>query len=217
MVGISGTKSRTVEFIHDDDGNEVIVLGGWENWQKYYTKYREVTFRDGIDNTIVYGLRPEEQWQWKQNYPELVVHDMVEFGVPEDIAHADLMYRGVNKWLFVRYLLVRYKKLVAEKRTMAYDKMKYWEKALKFSRYMYKRYGYTEIRVAEQISNAYNYAYWRGYYDAMKSVREDLKVMATMPRYVIWNGSRPGAIIDKRIGARHKELIKELWDIRFRR
>ena len=211
MVSISGVKDRSVELIRKD-GYEIVVFGGWPNWENYFKLY-------------VGSLKPEEQWQWGQNYPELIVEDIVKNRPYLDELtddelrnwlYEEMMYRGVNKWLFVRYMLVRYKKLVAEWRNhsyIGYIRYSDWWDNYKQN---VKRRGLAYVPIQGDVMNAYHYAYWKGYHDAMKKVREDLKVMATMPRYVIWNGSKPGVIIDKRIGARHKKLIGELYNVRFR-
>ena len=198
MVGVSGAKDRQIELARDELGNEVVVFGGWENWEHYYQEY------------IKHGLKPESQWQWKQNYPELVVEDIIdvfpllknkEQEYIRSWLYADLLFRGINKWLFVRYLLVRYKKLVAEWRNEAFENM--------------GKYGKPAWGVGTEI--AYQYGYWRGYYEAMRKVRADLKTLCCTPRYVVWNGSKPGFVVDRKISRGWLNLVRNLYDIRFER
>ena len=194
MVGISGEKDRQIQLTKDKFGNEVVIFGGWENWERYYQRYLER------------GLKPEFQWQWKQNYPELVAEDITankyEIALKDEIdakswVYADLLYRGINKWLFVRYMLIRYKKLVADWRNGAYER--------------WKRWGGTEAK----WSPLYCSGYWKGWYDAMRIVRADLKTLCCSPRYIVWNGSKPGFIVDKKISRGWLKLIEELYNIRF--
>jgi len=209
MVGISGIKDRQIQLFKDKYGNDVIVFGGWENWEKYYEKY--------LDQKLF----PNEQWQWKQNYPELVVEDLVEiFGTSlydwwseediRDIGYAELLKRGVNKWLFVRYMLIRYKKLVADWRNGAWDRYIRW-KSLYDMAYP-RRF---EMSANEWGRINYMKGYWKGYYDAMRKVRADLKTLCCSPRYVVWNGSRPGFVVDKKVSKGWLRLIQELYDVRF--
>lgn len=48
-------------------------------------------------------------YNMRQNHPELVVRDLVEWGVPESEAREILKQRGINKWLCVRRLLIQLK------------------------------------------------------------------------------------------------------------
>jgi len=57
--------------------------------------------------------------------------------------------------------------------------------------------------------------YWKGYYDAMQKVRADLKTLCCSPRYVVWNGSRPGFVVDKKVSKGWLRLIQELYDVKF--
>ena len=45
---------------------------------------------------------------WRQNHPELVIRDLSRYVEP-DIVRKTLKYRGVNKWLRVRRLLIQLK------------------------------------------------------------------------------------------------------------
>lgn len=219
MVGISGNRGRQVELVKKD-GYEVVVFGGWPNWEKYFEKYVNLEFIDKDAKKV--ELRPELQWQWAQNYPELVVEDIVhnwkmdslwnEFDTYDDIrdfAYGDLLYRGVNKWLMVRYLLVRYKKWVADERNEAWQRYERWNRL-----YSMVDWG-GGANIAELDKLSYMRGYWRGYYDAMRKVRADLKTMCMTPRYVIWNGVRPGVVVDEKISQGWLELVKRLYDVRF--
>ena len=210
MVGISGNLDRQVALTKDKYGNEVVVFSGWENWEEYYAKYRNI------------GLDPIYQWQWKQNYPELVVEDIVAnrkplAGLSDDTArtwlYGDLLKRGINKWLFVRYMLIRYKKLVAEWRNEAYEKMSKHRDS--FENKIYNIRSGHELPTWRITEKAYSYGYWKGYYDAMQRVRADLKTLCCSPRYIVWNGSKPGFAVDARISRGWLNLIKRLYDVRF--
>jgi len=209
MVGISGWKDRQIEILKDEFGNYVVVFSGWKNWDWYYRLYAG-------------NLKIEEQWQWKQNYPELVVEDIMRIWDrlsrkddkwKRNWLYADLLYRGVNKWLFVRYLLIRYKKLVVEWRNDAYRKMKEYESKMRsFSHEVSLFRPYITVN---DIKLAYHYGYWKGYYDAMNRVRADLKTMCNTPRYVVWNGSRPGFVVDKKIRDGWLRLVQKLYNAKF--
>lgn len=231
MVSISGVRDRRVELVKKD-GYEVVVFGGWPNWEKYFEKYISMELDEIKDGKFIktIKLKPEYQWQWEQNYPELVVKDVLYFTNNDDwifdspwwteddlrdFMYGDLLYRGVNKWLMVRYLLVRYKKWVAEERNKAYEEMKLYEPDFKLYLQKVKSKGYGYVPTQLDVDMAYEYGYWKGYYDAMRQVRADLKTMAMTPRYVIWNGKRPGVVVDKKISRGWLELVKRLYDIRF--
>ena len=203
MVGISGRRDRQIQLFKDEYGNEVVVFGCWESWEEYYKRYWRV------------GLDPDYQWQWKQNYPELVVEDILSVWDRlnrkdeewrRNWLYADLLKRGVNKWLFVRYMLIRYKKLVADWRNGAYNLMTKYEGEID------KRWLGCDI-----FWNVYKYGYWKGYYDAMRKVRADLKTMCITPRYVVWNGERPGFVVDRKISRGWLELVKKLYNVRFKK
>ena len=109
-----GKKARQIEMV---DG--FIVIGGWKNWKKYEEKLERY-----IDK--------HEIWNYKQNTLDLVVDDILQYLGRDDEEMRDFLYatlvkRGVAKWLYVRQLLIRYKKLVKE---MAKDAAKkddeYW-------------------------------------------------------------------------------------------
>jgi len=221
MVGVSGVRDRQVDLVKKD-GYEVVVFGGWPNWEKYFEKYMNLAIHDK-DGYVNY-LYPQYQWQWPQNYPELVVEDIIkEFEYLKRISdddrrdwlYGDLLYRGINKWLMVRYLLVRYKKWVAEERNKAYVMWKknepYWNKYNEIVRR--KGFGYVPTQLDVEV--AYKYGYWKGYYDAMRKVRADLKTMCMTPRWIVWNGERPGIVADKRISRGWLGLVKRLYNVRF--
>lgn len=205
MVGVSGSKDRQIELVKDELGNEVVVFGGWENWEQYYQEY------------IKHGLKPESQWQWKQNYPDLVVEDIIDVfpllkNKEQDYVrswlYADLLFRGINKWLFVRYLLVRYKKLVADWRNKYYEK---WEEQK-------EKIANMEMSDVGTIAKEhYTLGYLRGKFEAYRIARADLKTLCCTPRYVVWNGSRPGFIVDRKISRGWLNLVRDLYNIRFER
>jgi len=213
VVGISGEKDRQIQLIKDKFGNEVVIFGGWENWERYYQRYLNTLIIDR-DNNEIY-LTPAEQWQWKQNYPELVAEDITankyEIALKDEIdakswVYADLLYRGINKWLFVRYMLIRYKKLVAEWRDEYYGLWQILKNII----------ANTETADMETIVKRYHLlGYFRGKFEAYRIVRADLKTLCNTPRFVVWNGSRPGFVVDKKISRGWLRLIQELYDVRF--
>lgn len=219
MVGISGWKDRRIKLVKDKYGNDVVVFSGWENWEQYYKKYVNEFFWDKDENLV--KLDPMFQWQWKQNYPELVVEDIIaNRNAMDEMLNDDmrnwlysiLLYRGINKWLFVRYLLIRYKKLVADWRNGAWDRYLRWKKFYDMS---YSRR--FEMSANEWGKVNYMNGYCKGYYDAMRKVRANLKTLCTTPRYVVWNGGRVGFVVDNKIHQGWLELIKELYDVKFER
>jgi len=171
-------RERRIKLTGDAFGNEAVVFGDWENWRFYYRKYLDC------------GVLPELVNQYRQNYPDLIVRDLMSEISNSNLVYATLLRRGVNKWLFVRTLLIRYKKLVKEWYKEAEKKM-------------------------QKANNEYAKAYWKGYRDAMFKVRADLKALCNTPRYVIWNGDRPGAVIDKKISRGWLMLVKKLFEVRF--
>lgn len=203
MVGISGKRDRQIMIIKDKFGNDVVVFGNWENWEDYYLRYIRV------------GLSPEYQWQWKQNYPNLIVEDILKMWdrlskkdeeFKRDWLYADLLKRGINKWLFVRYMLIRYKKLVAEWRNEYYEK---WREQRE------KMVNMEWSDIGSIAKEHYQLGYLRGKFEAYRIVRRDLKTLCSMPRFVIWNGSRPGLLVDKKITQGKLRLIEELYNVRF--
>jgi len=203
MVGISGEKDRQIQLTKDKFGNEVVVFSGWENWEQYYQRYLER------------GLKPEFQWQWKQNYPELVVEDIIDvFPLLENKSqeyvrswlYADLLFRGINKWLFIRYMLIRYKKLMKDWRDEYYGLWQILKNII----------ANTETADMETIVKRYHLlGYFRGKFEAYRIVRADLKTLCNTPRFVVWNGSKPGFAVDKKISRGWLRLIQELYNVRF--
>lgn len=64
-------------------------------------------------------ITPTTIWMCRQNIPELVVQDAInEFDLNEQQAERlrmILLYRGVNKWLYARRLLIDFKHKVKER------------------------------------------------------------------------------------------------------
>ena len=109
----------------------MVVISDWENGQKYDEIYQKYVIKKNI-------------WSYKQNYPEIVVEDILniihpllikyhgydclklvdmEMELYRDKIYAILLKRGINKWLAVRKLLIRLKKLYVEHIKMAEQKM----------------------------------------------------------------------------------------------
>lgn len=213
-MGISGKRDRMIEIFKVDNGYQAVVFGGWDKWKHYYDLYRYYRTLDPETLDSVYlGLDPREQLQWKQNYPDLIANDLASllgrsYGFYDEdhirnIVYIDLLKRGVNKWLAVRYFLVRYKKLVANWRNGAWNRYIIWKSL------------YDMAYPSELGKDNYMKGYWKGYYDAMRKVRADLKTLCNTPRYVIWNGNRIGVVVSKKISSGWLRLVKELYDIRF--
>ena len=177
---------RRIELIRKKDGNFIVF--DWPNWRKYWVKY-------AADVKEIESMR--------QNYPELVVEDMIRYPMAlmrffptsvsdEDMARCEehyrdgiyriLLKRGVNKWLFVRKLLIRYKKWVQ-----------------------------SEIRKLEREGDYKNDDYLRGKLDTLREVRKDLKTMCTMPRFVVWNYKEPGFIYSRKRLDGYYRFIKKIY------
>lgn len=165
----------------------------------------------------------------KQNYPELVVEDIIELirpfiefletdkqqeeaeeGIRNGI-YAILLKRGVNKWLFVRKLLIRLKK-------------EYQQKIKKISRILQedkKRYKSGEISpLYDALSNK---EYWKlkGELKAYIKIREELKLLCFTPRWVIWNWKKVGLVdmvgVQRSKARRWKKLFEELTRRKFKK
>jgi len=149
---------------------ERIIVGNWKNWEKYQKKAEVWVDRERI-------------WNYEQNVPDLIVDDIIEFWYKEgfdiyreeeirNFLYSVLLKRGVNKWLFVRKLLIRYKKLLVEQIHEEEKKMK----------------------EAKKRKDWKEYYYHKGRLSVLGEVRKDLKLLCCTPRWVIWNGKDVGII-----------------------
>lgn len=163
----------------------------------------------------------------KQNYPELVVEDIIELIRPfieflatnkqqeeaeEDMRnkiYAILLKRGVNKWLFVRKMLVRLKKKYQQKikditQTLQEDK---------------ERYKSGDIpQLYDSLSNK---EYWKlkGELKAYMKIREELKLLCFTPRWVVWCYKKVGLIdmtgVQRNKAKKWRKLFDELVNLKF--
>ncbi len=141
----------------------------------------------------------------KQNYPELVVEDILrllkESKDPEDVLrdqlYSILLKRGINKWLFVRKLLIRLK----------------------------KKYQHKIREIDQKLKDAPmdNKKYWKlkGELKAYTEIRKELMLLCNTPRWVIWNYKRVGLIdmtgLQKGKAKKWKILFDELCNFKFDR
>lgn len=165
----------------------------------------------------------------KQNYPELVVEDIIELIEPltgflttqkqqkeveDDLRneiYAILLNRGVNKWLFVRKLLIRLKKKYQQK-------IKNTTIILQHDKDRYK---------SGDISSLYdalsNKEYWKlkGEMKAYTKIREELKLLCDTPRWVVWNYKKVGLIdvvgVQRSKVKKWMKLFDELMNVKFRK
>ena len=169
-------------------GGEAIVVN-WKNWKTYDDRIK-------IDKHAI--------WHYKQNYPEAIVEDILTFIRNNDVnklsdaeirdkLYEILLKRGVNKWLFVRKLLIRYKKLIAK---MITELSEEYKKAKKEKRFIDALLLKTELNILNRI-------------------RGDLKTLCMTPRYVIWNYKEPAFIWDLKIKKRWLDLYCKLNEIKF--
>lgn len=164
-----------------------------ENWQGA-DKYDAITQR---------YVSKQDIWHYKQNKPDLVVEDIIEM-FPECDAddlrsklHAILIKRGVAKWLMVRLMLIRLKKLYV----------------------IYINALSAKVRDCKNNEDWKNYHYYRGQRAAFNTVRDDLKTMCMSPRYVVWSSHGPGLIDTIGLPPKYERkwlaLYKHLRDVRF--
>lgn len=226
MSRLSGKKGRLVEKIKikiQGKNYDAIVFGGWTGWEKYLNSYLNA---GELSSGIIPNLIPSNQWMWVQNYPDLIANDLSKVfsggSYSEDdvknIVYSDLLYRGVNKWLMVRYFIIRYKKIINNQRNSS-------ETILRMSKKVYNNSlnnllnlynGRVPEYINSAIKNSYNYGYMKGYYSAMAKVRSTLKALSNSPRFVIWNNNRPGIVIDSHISDNYFDLIRKLYTTHFK-
>lgn len=141
----------------------------------------------------------------KQNYPELVVEDIINDLIPcinadyiDDMRnhlYAILLKRGINKWLFVRKLVIRLKK-----------------------KYQYK---IRELQELQTDSNLTQKEYWKlkGELKAYCEIRKELQLLANTPRWIIWNWKKVGLIdftgTAKGKAKKWRKLFDELTNMKF--
>ena len=121
-----------------------------------------------------YWVNPKYIWSYSQNFPEVVVEDIMNHfrsnsEIDRDFLYSTLLKRGINKWLLVRKMLIRLKKLYLEKMKEAQ-------------------------RLENEATNTLSAMYWKGKAAAYNEIRRDLKLLCVTPRWVIWNHREPGLI-----------------------
>jgi len=186
------------------------TIDGWKNAEDIESKYDIY-----VDKKLI--------WNYDQNNPELVVEDILKemqsknvywtFDQFKDFLYATLLKRGINKWLFVRRLLIRYKKWIVVKiNELENDANHEKETAIK----LFKKEQYTKGN-----RHMTKYHRMRGEIKAYNQVRKDLKIMCMAPRWVVWNYKNPGLYdtsgMKKGFMKKFDELFHRLWDRRFER
>ena len=103
-------------------------------------------------------------------------------------------------------MLIRYKKLMKDWRDEYYGLWQILKNII----------ANTETADMETIVKRYHLlGYFRGKFEAYRIVRADLKTLCNTPRFVVWNGSKPGFAVDKKISRGWLRLIQELYNVRF--
>lgn len=145
----------------------LVNFSNWKNAELYDSKYT---------NTI----QKKNIWNYKQNYPDLVVDDIVEFlnthpspsnNILRQFIYETLMKRGVNKWLFIRKLIIRLKKRYSYLMKQCQDEAK-------------------KNKIEGNKNKMY---YYMGKARAYEEIRSELKTLCMGPRWVVWNYKEPGA------------------------
>ena len=117
-------------------------------------------------------------WNYDQNIPDLVVDDLIaELDIEDtdknrDIIYSILLKRGINKWLMVRKLLIRLKKLYKEDIKKCQNDLNLAKKSKNWNEY-------SKIKIKIKI---------------LYKIREQLKLLCQSPRWVIWNERKLGLI-----------------------
>ena len=146
-------------------------MNDWENADKY----DEITQQYVSKETI---------WNESQNYPDLIVDDILsliddyyyittEREELRNRLYAILLKRGVNKWLMVRKLLIRLKKIYQYK---VKELQRELEKAKQ------KNTNHCDIALLKKEMTCYS------------DIRRDLSTLCSSPRWVIWNGKCYGLV-----------------------
>ena len=169
-----------------------------------------------VDKKRIYGE--------KQNYPELVVEDIIELIRPfiefletdkqQEEAEADmrnqiyaiLLKRGVNKWLFVRKLIIKLKK-------------KYQKKIKDLCELLDRERDIYNQDIAGSIISQKEYWKLKGELKAYMKIREELKLLCFTPRWVVWCYKKVGLIdisgVQRSKAKKWRKLFDELMNLKF--
>ena len=67
-------------------------------------------------NIPIFDANPSNIWNFRQNHPELVIRDCIQYGAMTpyqlEVVRQSMLCRGINKWLKVRRDLIAYKKQI---------------------------------------------------------------------------------------------------------
>jgi len=227
MSRLSGVKGRLVEKRRIEllgKEYDAVVFGGWEGWKKYINVYLTA---GELSGGVIPNLTPDNQWMWVQNYPDLIADDLSKIfaGKSHDtdsvrnIVYSDLLFRGVNKWLMVRYFIIRYKKVINNERSGSENAVRVGKKVYNgmLNNLVNLYNGNLPPYINNCIKNSYNYGYVKGYFDAMSRVRSVLKALSNSPRFVIWNKNKPGVMIDTHISDNYVDIVKSLYSVSFKK
>lgn len=175
-----------------------VVINNWKNAEKIEKQY------------IKRVVNKKYIWHEKQNNPELIVEELMSKFSGKTILfdrekflrnwfYSVLLRHGVNKWFFVRKLLIRLNKLYVIK----------INELLK------------EAHIEKEKRNFGKYHRLMGEQKAYNQVREDLNTLFNSPRWVIWNYKNPGMFSTIGMSRRYKEkflnLFNKLWNMKFKK
>ena len=123
-------------------------------------------------------ISKKQIWNYNQNLPDLVVDDLIsELNIEDNENNRDKIYsillkRGVNKWLMVRKLLIRLKKLYQEDIKKCQNDLNEAKRSEDYTRY-------SNLKIKIRL---------------LYKIREQLKLLCQSPRWVIWNQKEIGLI-----------------------
>ena len=197
IIDIRGAKINRDERKINIEDNDIIF--DWPN-------------AEGYDQVTQEYVDKETIWNEKQNYPDLIVEDILTYlfeeerilkcdenPTEEDVAnflYATLLRRGVNKWLFVRQLLIRQKKIYKEE----INRLR------------------KEIEINRKLDNWKNVIRLKSELKVYQKVRSDLLILCQAPRYCLWSGKRVGLVNLKGVKSKKNFLnkLQELTEHKFK-
>ena len=185
-----------------------------EDWPQYDDLYRKRYETE---------ISPSDIWKSRQNYPEIIVDDIIKLITPvnepgnegverylRDKIYAILLNRGVNKWFAVRRYLIRYKKFISDEIYNIRERKKEYKRILHEPRDIDE---YIEAFVMLEIIKERE--------QTLSTVRAHLKTLCMFPRYVVFREREPAYFnftgLTKKWAYRCKEFIMEMTTRRFRK
>lgn len=107
-------------------------------------------------------LNPSSIWNCRQNKPSHIVRDLKSY-VDPDTVYETLLRRGVFKWLAVRRELIRLKEE--------------WKERLKIAD--------VDCQIARRSDDRYYAAYMKGYRQALRECRQEVRALCHSPRWQV--------------------------------